>query len=48
VVSLVFYHGWTQAEIAELLRVTERTVRRYWQAACLKLSQALGGALPEE
>jgi RNA polymerase sigma-70 factor (ECF subfamily) len=47
VVSLVFYHGWTQAEIAELFQVTERTVRRYWQSACGKLSAALGGALPQ-
>jgi RNA polymerase sigma factor (sigma-70 family) len=30
VVGLVFYHGWTQAQVAELLGVCERTVRRYW------------------
>jgi RNA polymerase sigma-70 factor (ECF subfamily) len=48
VVSLVFYHGWKQAEIAELFQVTERTVRRYWQSACLKLTRALGRALPQE
>jgi RNA polymerase sigma-70 factor (ECF subfamily) len=47
VVSLVFYHGWTQAQIAELFGVTERTIRRYWQSACLKLSAALGASLPE-
>jgi len=47
VVSLVFYHGWTQAEIARLFEVTERTIRRYWQSACLKLSAALGEAVPE-
>jgi len=46
VVSLVFYHGWTQTDIAALFQVSERTVRRYWQAGCLKLNAALGGALP--
>jgi RNA polymerase sigma-70 factor (ECF subfamily) len=47
VVSLVFYHGWTHAQIAELFAVSDRTIRRYWQSACEKLSQALGGTLPE-
>lgn len=46
VFSLVFYHGWTQPEIAELFQVTDRTVRRWWQSACLNLSHALGGHLP--
>ena len=47
VVGLTFYHGWTHAQIAELLRVTDRTVRRYWQSACLRLNAALGGRLPD-
>jgi RNA polymerase sigma-70 factor (ECF subfamily) len=47
VFSLTFYHGWTQPRIAELFGVDERTIRRRWQAGCLKLSQALGGRLPE-
>lgn len=46
VFSLSFYHGWTQVEIAALLQVNERTVRRYWNAACLKLHELLGGELP--
>jgi RNA polymerase sigma-70 factor (ECF subfamily) len=37
VVSLVFYHGWTQAEVADLFQVTERTIRRWWQSAMLTL-----------
>lgn len=41
VVSLVFYHGWTQAEVAELFNVTERSVRRYWHAAMMKLHASL-------
>jgi RNA polymerase sigma factor (sigma-70 family) len=42
VIGLVFYHGWTQAKIAELFQVNERTIRRRWQSACLRLHQALG------
>jgi DNA-directed RNA polymerase specialized sigma24 family protein len=47
VVGLTFYHGWTQAEIAALFGVSERTVRRQWQAGCLQLNKWLGGKLPE-
>jgi RNA polymerase sigma-70 factor (ECF subfamily) len=47
VVGLAFYHGWTHEQIAELLQVTDRTVRRYWQAACLRLSAEVGGRLPD-
>lgn len=47
VFSLVFYHGWTQAEIANLFQVNERTVRRRWHTACLQLHAALQGCLPE-
>ncbi len=41
VVGLIFYHGWTQAQVAELLQVAERTVRRRWDAALVKLHQGL-------
>ncbi len=41
VMSLIFYHGWTQAEVAELFQVTERTVRRWYQSARLKLHARL-------
>jgi RNA polymerase sigma-70 factor (ECF subfamily) len=44
VVGLVFYHGWTQAQVAELFGVTVRTVQRYWQSALVKLH----GLLREE
>lgn len=47
VVGLTFYHGWTQAQIAELFQVDERTVRRRWHAACATLNQSLGGRLPD-
>jgi RNA polymerase sigma factor (TIGR02999 family) len=47
VVALRFYHGWTQAQIAELLGVAERTVRRSWSRACLTLTERLQGKLPE-
>jgi RNA polymerase sigma-70 factor (ECF subfamily) len=42
VVGLVFYHGWKQAEVAALLQVSERTVRRWWQSALLRMNGALG------
>jgi RNA polymerase sigma factor (sigma-70 family) len=47
VVGLVFYHGWTQARIAELFQVDERTIRRRWQSACLQLHRLVGESLPQ-
>jgi RNA polymerase sigma-70 factor (ECF subfamily) len=47
VVSLVFYHGWSQTQIAELFGVAERTVRRRWQSACLQLNHLVGDRLPQ-
>jgi RNA polymerase sigma factor (sigma-70 family) len=47
VVGLAFYHGWTQAEIAALFGVDERTIRRRWRSASLKLAEAVGGRLPQ-
>jgi RNA polymerase sigma factor (sigma-70 family) len=46
VVSLRFYHGWSEAQIAELFEVTERTVRRRWAAGCARLTEALPDGLP--
>lgn len=46
VIGLRFYHGWSEADIADLFGITERTVRRRWAAACTRLSDALGGELP--
>ncbi len=46
VVGLLFYQGWTQLQVAELLGVDERTVRRYWASASLALNHRLGGELP--
>jgi RNA polymerase sigma factor (sigma-70 family) len=47
VLGLVFYHGWTQAQIAELFQVDERTVRRRWHAACVQLNRLVGDQLPQ-
>jgi RNA polymerase sigma factor (sigma-70 family) len=47
VVMLSFYHGWTQAQIAELFGVDQRTIRRWWAAAGMKLQTALHGKVPE-
>jgi RNA polymerase sigma-70 factor (ECF subfamily) len=42
VYSCTFYHGWTQGQIAELLGVSVRQVRRLWVEACLRLKEAVG------
>jgi len=47
VVELIFYQGWTQAEVADLLDVTVRTVQRRWQSALLQLHQDLNDAESE-
>jgi RNA polymerase sigma-70 factor (ECF subfamily) len=41
VVSLVFYHGWKQVQVAEFLGIGERTVRRRWQAAMARLHRVV-------
>jgi RNA polymerase sigma-70 factor (ECF subfamily) len=46
VVDLLFYQGLPQAEVAELLGVTVRTVQRRWQAALLRLHRVLKGQWP--
>lgn len=48
VFSLSFYNGWKQTEIAELLQVSERTVRRFWQSACDQLRELSGVQRPFE
>lgn len=45
--DLLFYQGLSQAEAAAVLGVSERTIKRRWQAARLALHEALGGCLPE-
>ena len=47
VFSLVLYHDWPQQDIADLLGVDVRTIRRRYNAASLKISTLLGGQLPE-
>jgi RNA polymerase sigma-70 factor (ECF subfamily) len=42
VVGLIYYHGWEQADVAELFGVSVRTVRRRWQEALVKLQGLLG------
>jgi RNA polymerase sigma factor (sigma-70 family) len=46
VIGLTFYHGWTQMQIAELLQISDRQVRRLWKSACAQLMTRLGGDLP--
>jgi RNA polymerase sigma-70 factor (ECF subfamily) len=46
VFDLLFYQGLSQPEAAAVLAVSERTIKRRWQAARLRLVDVLGGALP--
>ncbi len=41
VVDLLYFHGLTQPEAAALLGITERTVRRHWTVAKVKLIKGL-------
>jgi RNA polymerase sigma-70 factor (ECF subfamily) len=41
VVGLVFYHGWTQPQVAELFGVDVRTIRRWWESALVRLHRVL-------
>ncbi len=41
IVGLIYYHGWTRGEVAELLGIHERTVRRRWEDAMELLYKAL-------
>jgi RNA polymerase sigma factor (sigma-70 family) len=44
VVGLIYYHGWTQAQVAELFQVNARTVRRWWESALVSLHGVLKGS----
>ena len=46
VVGLIFYHGWKQAEVADLFGISERTVRRRWESAKEKLGHVLKAQRP--
>lgn len=46
VFDLIWYHGLTQAEAANVLQISSRTVKRRWRAARLRLYDALQGDLP--
>jgi RNA polymerase sigma-70 factor (ECF subfamily) len=41
VVGLIYYHGWSQSEVAEHLCISKRSVQRHWVAAMLKLHARL-------
>lgn len=45
-VDMIYFHGLSQAETGALLGVTERTVRRYWTAARVKLYEGLKDLMP--
>jgi RNA polymerase sigma-70 factor (ECF subfamily) len=45
--DLLWYQGLSQGEAAGVLGVSERTVKRRWQSARVRLFEALGGELPQ-
>jgi RNA polymerase sigma factor (sigma-70 family) len=45
-IGLVYYHGRSRGEAAEILGVNERTISRWWQSGCERLKERLGGELP--
>jgi RNA polymerase sigma-70 factor (ECF subfamily) len=45
--DLLWYQGLTQAEAAGFLQISERTVKRRWASARLRLHQALKGEMPD-
>jgi RNA polymerase sigma-70 factor (ECF subfamily) len=47
VFDLLWYQELSQADAAALLNVSERTIKRRWQSARLKLHEALHGELPD-
>ncbi len=44
--DLLLYQGLSQAEAAQLLQLSPRTIKRRWQRARLRLQQALAGHWP--
>lgn len=44
--DLLWYQGLSQAEAGEVLNISERTIKRRWRAARLKLHEALDGESP--
>ena len=46
VFELLWYQGLSQVEVAKLLEISERSVRRHWRQARLQLHEALRGELP--
>jgi RNA polymerase sigma-70 factor (ECF subfamily) len=45
-VELLWYQGLEQQEVAKVLDVCERTVRRRWRSAKLRLYELLDGRVP--
>jgi RNA polymerase sigma-70 factor (ECF subfamily) len=41
IVGLVFYHGWTQVQVAELFQRDVRTIRRWWESALVRLHRVM-------
>ncbi len=44
--DLLYYQGVTQTEASAILDISERTIKRRWQSARLRLHDALEGRMP--
>lgn len=47
VFDLLYYHELPQIEVAELLNISDRQVRRLWQSARRTIAKKIGGVWPE-
>ena len=47
VVELLFYHGLSQEEAANIMDVSVRSVKRYWRAARMALHDKMQGEFPD-
>jgi RNA polymerase sigma factor (sigma-70 family) len=45
--DLLYYHELPQEEVAQMMNVSDRQVRRYWQSARRKLFEMMEGVWPE-
>lgn len=41
--DVIYYHGWKQQDVANLLQVSVRAMQRRWESALLKLRSDIGG-----
>lgn len=48
VFNLIWYYGLNQQEAADIMKVSDRQIRRYWNSARLRLNQLLDNSSPKD